>query len=291
MMAYHIYKCNRAPTNGPDTGDWMAHVFVKRLDGSWRWKDGRGWGRYKDHPELMRLNSGDLIIALQTGTRKKLIGLAEHVGDVGSGSNRCPKLRPLELINVSIPLLKKADPKGVGSIDALQGGKQQALYPITTADAKLLLRAARLSREVADDAVAMKAAERTVSIVKKVAAVGAGFGDSETNRKVERAAVRAVVLRLRHAGWIIRSAESEKLGYDLDCGRGAENAHVEVKGIQGSMAQFFITAKEVACWRKDPVFRLAVVTSALAKPTVMFFTRSDLSRFRIENVLYRAILT
>lgn len=285
-MAYHVYKCNHVPANGPDSGDW-AYVFAKSLDGTWRWKDGVGWGRYVDHRELVKLEPGDVVIALQTGTRKRLVGLAKYVGVTGSGVHRRAKLRPFELINVKIPPLKKADPKGVGTIDALQGGKQKALYDITNADAKLLLRAARQAKKAADTDAATKAAEGVVSL-EKLAAVGAGFGDFETNRKVERAAVRAVTRRLRDEGWEVRSVELAKLGYDLDCRRGSESAHVEVKGVRGMKTQFFITAAEVACWRKDPACRIAVVTSALNKPAIEFFTRAELDKFRFVDVLYRA---
>jgi hypothetical protein len=45
----------------------------------------------------------------------------------------------------------------------------------------------------------------------------AGFGDSEQNKRVERAAVDAVTEYYRARGWTVQSMEKENPGYDLLC--------------------------------------------------------------------------
>lgn len=287
-MTYYVYKCNLNPQYGPDTGDWMRWVFDRTSTGKWTYASGIGWGRYSHHPELAKLVPGDLVIALQTGSRKTLVGVAEYMGDMGQGAHRRAKLRPRELINTKIPPLKQADPKGIGRIDALQGGKVQTLYDITTADAKALLAAGRLAKKQETLATVRNAVARAPSLTDKVAAVGAGFGDSETNRKVERAAVEAVTRKFEEEGWNVQSVEQEKLGYDLVCTRSRTKRHIEVKGIQGSKVAFLITAAEVRQWRGNPLCQIAVVTSALRKPSVTMFTKKDLLSFTLEEVLFRA---
>jgi hypothetical protein len=44
---------------------------------------------------------------------------------------------------------------------------------------------------------------------------GAGFGDSEMNRKVEQAAIAVVTDKLARAGWTVTSVEHDRVGYDL----------------------------------------------------------------------------
>lgn len=290
-MAYYVYKCNLNPVNGPDTGDWMEWVFARADDGNWEYGDGVTWGRYAAHPELAKLERGDRVIALQTGNRKTLVGVAEFVGDQGKGAQRRVVLRPRELINTKVPPLKKADPKGIGSIKALAGGEVKTLYDITTADAKKLLAAARLAKKRSTTEAVAKASAKVLSLEKKVRAIGAGFGDVEMNRKVERAAVAAVTRKLEDEGWEVISVEQAKLGYDLRCTRGKAKRLVEVKGIQGSKTAFFITEAEVRKWQdKASPSEVAVVTSALSKPTITIFTRDDIKRFSLEPVLRRARL-
>jgi hypothetical protein len=290
-MAYYVYKCNLKPVNGPDTGDWMEWVFARTDDGEWEYDAGVTWGAYAAHPELAKLERGDLVIALQTGNRKTLVGIAEYVRDAGKGAQRSVVLRPRELINAKIPPLKKADPKGIGSIKALAGGDVKTLYDITTSDAKKLLAAARLAKEQSVRNSVNQVSAKVLSVDEKVGAVGAGFGDSETNRKVERAAVAAVTRKLEDEGWTVISVEQAKLGYDLRCTRGKARRFVEIKGIQGTKTGFFITAAEVRKWQdKASPSEVAVVTSALTKPRITIFRREDEKRFVLEQVLLRARL-
>lgn len=91
---------------------------------------------------------------------------------------------------------------------------------------------------------------------------GAGFGDSETNKLVEQAAVRKVIRRLKQSGFTIHSRERDGVGYDLEATKGRTVLHVEVKGVSGELIQFPITRTEVRRAASDPSFRLMVVTQA-----------------------------
>jgi hypothetical protein len=93
---------------------------------------------------------------------------------------------------------------------------------------------------------------------------GAGFGSHEDNFAVERAAVDHVAALYRAAGWEVRSVESERVGYDLCCRRGDEERHVEVKGVAGATPTFMLTEGERRRAEADPLWRVAIVTDALA---------------------------
>src|SRR5437879_5619594 len=70
---------------------------------------------------------------------------------------------------------------------------------------------------------------------------GGRFGDPETNRKVEAAAVSFITQWYKSRGWEVESVEAKKCGYDLLCVKGSSEEHVEVKGTQGDSLAFIIT--------------------------------------------------
>ena len=74
------------------------------------------------------------------------------------------------------------------------------------------------------------------------AQMGAGFGDPAENKLVETAAVRAVVKHYEVSGWLVRSVERDKCGFDLECTKGGVIQQVEVKGVGGTGLCFIITA-------------------------------------------------
>lgn len=57
--------------------------------------------------------------------------------------------------------------------------------------------------------------------------------------------------------------ERDKVGYDLIAQRGAEETHVEVKGVRGTKHVFLMTHGERLQAQADPLFQLCVVTRAL----------------------------
>jgi hypothetical protein len=123
-----------------------------------------------------------------------------------------------------------------------------------------------------------------------VAAVGAGFGDSEQNRRVEQAAVQRVRVWYEQAGWEVVSVEAQRCGFDLLCTRKGAEDRVEVKGATGSEWRFSITAAELRQARENERFVLALVTSALsANPIVTRWTADSFrEEFTFEPIQYWA---
>lgn len=121
---------------------------------------------------------------------------------------------------------------------------------------------------------------------------GAGFGSLEENKKVEEAAVDFVKQKYVDGGWEVSSVENEKCGYDLECHKDGTTENVEVKGISGTEQSFIITAGEVCQARTNPLFVLAVVTSALSQPPVLtrYSGRDFFDRFELKALQYRAVL-
>ncbi|NSW86325.1 MAG: DUF3883 domain-containing protein [Syntrophobacteraceae bacterium] len=123
------------------------------------------------------------------------------------------------------------------------------------------------------------------------AAVGAGFGDSESNEEVEKAAVSFVTKLYRDEGWKVISVEKLKRGYDLVCTMDGMEEHVEVKGIRGTSLQFPITAGERKCAEEDPQWRIFILTSALDKPTSYQYSGQNfLKEFSFRTLQYMAKL-
>jgi hypothetical protein len=121
---------------------------------------------------------------------------------------------------------------------------------------------------------------------------GGGFGSIETNRRVEKAAIEFVKRRYEQDGWTVRSVEAQKVGYDLQCDRGNEQAHVEVKGSQGDDVCFIITAAEVRNAMIDRRHVTCIVTAALTPAPKMFTYAKDefFKKMRLEPIAFRAQL-
>lgn len=103
---------------------------------------------------------------------------------------------------------------------------------------------------------------------------GAGFGDVETNKLVEAAAVKAVSEYLRN-DWnaSVEDVSAENLGWDLTATmRDGSEWHVEVKGVSGVRPVVLLTSNEWRTAQRDPSWELAVVTNALSdKPIVTVY--------------------
>ena len=119
--------------------------------------------------------------------------------------------------------------------------------------------------------------------------VGGGFGNPETNKRVEKAAISFVTNDYKKRGWKVISVETEKRGFDLLCTKASKEEHVEVKGIQGDLLSFIITAGEVKKSQTDKKFVICVVTSASSSPKLHKFTAKDFcDQFDLEAIAYRA---
>lgn len=111
--------------------------------------------------------------------------------------------------------------------------------------------------------------EDTVTVGKK----GAGFGDAETNKKVEDAAMQAVTEHLESEGYVVRNVAKHKVGWDLAAYRKDDQdlRLVEVKGVAGAKKKVLLTANEVIRAEETSEWQLAVVTDALSDPKVTFY--------------------
>jgi len=110
-----------------------------------------------------------------------------------------------------------------------------------------------------------------------------GFASYPRSKLVEEAAIKAVNKWLRKRRYDIEDKQDEWCGYDLlampRSGTDTE-LHVEVKGTSGAVGHFFITRNERRQSKKDPLWRLALVTNALSEPAVVLMTEAQmLERF------------
>jgi|GEM_PF-1311143 len=119
---------------------------------------------------------------------------------------------------------------------------------------------------------------------------GAGFGNAETNRLVEKAACRAVNNYYKKNGYKVISREKENLGYDFDVIKGQRTIHLEVKGVSGAFIQFLITQNEVHRAQTDTKFKLAVVTMAKSrqKKISIINNRKFRNSFHLKSLTYMA---
>jgi hypothetical protein len=116
---------------------------------------------------------------------------------------------------------------------------------------------------------------------------GAGFGDAARNRIVEVAATRRVVEHFE--GWEHDDVSMQKVGWDITFTRGAEERHVEVKGVSERRPLVLLTRNEVHKAASDPLWSLMVVAQALVAPVVHEFNR-DAVVAAASPYLYRAEL-
>ncbi len=129
------------------------------------------------------------------------------------------------------------------------------------------------------------------AVIEQSIKIGTGFGNPETNRKVERAAVSHVTQWYESRGWNVESVETQKQGYDLLCVKGADEEHVEVKGKQGDSPSFIITAGEVRQAENDSDFVICVVALALKKERKLhrYTGKEFVEKFNLSPIAYRAI--
>jgi hypothetical protein len=188
------------------------------------------------------------------------------------------KILAIELIDFrlySIPV----DPESVGLTDTGWGDKKRVNAEATACLLRLL------EGERSNDSLEAEELSQTPS-------VGAGFGHPDKNKLVKEAARDAVKEQYESNGWIVRSVESEKCGYDLECYKDGAIENVEVKGVSGARQSFIITAKEVEQAHANPNFVLVIVTSALStsRESNRYTGHEFCSRFVLSVVQYRAVI-
>ncbi|HXG57606.1 MAG TPA: DUF3883 domain-containing protein [Thermoanaerobaculia bacterium] len=134
------------------------------------------------------------------------------------------------------------------------------------------------------------AAARVFSESSRDRSSGAGFGDPETNKLVEIAAIEAVKKHYHAGGWVLRSTEADGCGYDLLCLKEGREEHIEVKGVRGESQEFIITATERKRAITDSHFAVFVVTRVLTEnPKLTRYSGEELLvKFSFEPLQFKA---
>jgi hypothetical protein len=117
-----------------------------------------------------------------------------------------------------------------------------------------------------------------------------GFGGPEHRKAVEDAAVKITSEEMTRLGYAVVSREKENVGYDLHATHQKDGSelHVEVKGTASHTPNFFMTANEYG-YQQVPEWRLAVVTDALTKPTMVLRNLREVERdFDLRPMVWRA---
>lgn len=118
--------------------------------------------------------------------------------------------------------------------------------------------------------------EPDVEQILTVSPAGAGFGDPESNRLVEVAAVREVTVYLEARGYDVMDVGTKNLGWDLTCvSEDGDIRRVEVKGVSGATPTVLLTANEYRSACETDGWELAVVTTALDSPCLTFYSADD----------------
>lgn len=121
--------------------------------------------------------------------------------------------------------------------------------------------AARTARRAAAESNEVDAARDAVADLAGARAEGQGReGATPRRRAIERRAMEAAEAYFTGRGWNVEDV-SDSRSYDIECTRGAEVLHVEVKGTTSRGLSILLTANEVAHARDFPHTALFVLHS------------------------------
>ena len=107
---------------------------------------------------------------------------------------------------------------------------------------------------------------------------GAGFGDPETHREVELAAMSVVSGEYAVDGWIVEDVSALKCGWDITVTKGRNVRHLEVKGVSGPIPKILVTRSELRVAAQDLDWFLVVVTDALTSPIAREYGPEEVHR-------------
>ena len=120
-----------------------------------------------------------------------------------------------------------------------------------------------------DELAALEEHVTLPAISVTVGEFGAGFGNAQSRRAVELAAIDAARSHYEDAGWQVDDVSRENRGWDLTCtAPDGEERHVEVKGVSGTIPSVLLTRNEGRVAGERRTWRLAVVTRALSSPRI-----------------------
>jgi len=130
--------------------------------------------------------------------------------------------------------------------------------------------------------------EETVSVTVR----GGGFADPQTRREIELAAIHYVTRELECEGFAVEDRQRENCGYDLLARRGQEEFLYEVKGTDADVPRFFISRNERNFSKRNQNWRLAIVTSARANPTLLVLTPAEMeAQFTFDCLAWECTMT
>ena len=100
--------------------------------------------------------------------------------------------------------------------------------------------------------------------------------DPEHNAKIEKAAVHKCWKHYEALGYEVNSVEKDNVGWDLEATSGRITLKIEVKGLSSDSATVELTPNEYKAFSSCSAdYRLAVVVSALSKPTLSIIRFSE----------------
>lgn len=100
--------------------------------------------------------------------------------------------------------------------------------------------------------------------------------DPELNARIEKAATDAVVQHFEALNYQHTDVALDKVGWDSTFTKaGHPDVHVEIKGRKSDTPTVVITANEIERARDTAGWVLAVVTNALDRPTLAFYSADD----------------
>lgn len=90
---------------------------------------------------------------------------------------------------------------------------------------------------------------------------------TDLKKQIENTAIKYATEHYEDYGYIVESVESENCGWDLTIKKrnGEDYLHLEVKGTDSSVFQFFLSRNEYDCMQKDSLWKLFIVKNALKK--------------------------
>jgi hypothetical protein len=222
-----------------------------------------------DHPTAMR--------------RLRVKDLWKATHHILAVPERAEPVREVDLVDMAPALRFESHRDRLDVSEGRVDGKQlQTMRQLTVKSAELLQRSWEESAHYS---------EVLSDLRESGLPAGGGMGSAESNRLVERGAIDHVVATLRSEGWQVESVESQRIGYDLLCRRRAEERHVEVKGVRGTIPAFIITEAELRRAQVDQRFWLYVVTEATGSTPMLkqMRGRDALKKHEFVPLAHRAV--
>ena len=115
--------------------------------------------------------------------------------------------------------------------------------------------------------------------------------DVEAKKRVELAAIMSITSHFELLGYKVYDRQKDNCGYDLLVEKSKSVMKIEVKGTSSQQQRFFLSRNERAK-SADPLWRLAIVTSALSAPSLEIMdTETMESKFDFNSMCWECLPT